>query len=56
MKFLPIVAVVCISLTIAKSPSMQDLEKGFKETIIKDFTKEEIKKKANHKIVEVHTI
>ena len=55
MKSLPIVAVVCIALTIAKSPSMQDLDKGFKETIIKD-TKEEIKKKADFKSLEVHTI
>ena len=55
MKSLPIVAVVCIALTIAKSPSMQDLDKGFKETIIKD-TKEEIKKKADFKSLEVHTL
>ena len=57
MKFLPIVAVFCIALTIAKSPSMQDLDKGLKETIIKDTkdTKEKIKKKADFKSLEVHT-
>ena len=52
MKFLPIVAVVCISLTIAK-----DLDKGFTETVVKDTkdTREDIKKKADHKSLEVHT-
>ena len=57
MKFLPLVAILCISLTIAKSPSQKYLDKGFKETVIKDTkdTGKDMRKKADSKIVEVHT-
>ena len=61
MKFLPLVVLCCISLTIAKSPSIKDLAKELKKmtkemkNLKKDLkgAEKDIKKKANQKSVEV---